>query len=453
MQDNSFTLTLPGTESQHLTIGWLLLALASLVFAGLFTILIVLSRTPFFQEIIPWLDFFHTALVVHVDLTVLVWFLSFAGVLWSFNSNNRCLLCGKIALFFAATGTLIITISPFTGEGNPLMNNYVPVLQNNVFFIGLCIFGLGFILLILRSFIAARPTGDIISKEGALRFALYTALLTALIAVLALGLSYLGINNEPGGEPYYDRLFWGSGHILQFTHTLLMLTVWLWLATVSGATPALPPRIVMLLFAIGMSPALGAAYIYANYDVNSNEHLVSFFSLMKYGGGLAALPVGIAVLFGLIKNWKKVTPGAAIERNALIYSMLLFGTGGIIGYLIIGSNVTIPAHYHGSIVGVTLAYMGITYHLLPKLGFRKVEGRLAQWQPAIYGIGQLMHIIGLAWSGGYGVQRKTAGAEQGLKQFEQVAGMGLMGLGGLISIIGGVIFLVVVYLAIKSEKK
>ena len=55
-------------------------------------------------------------------------------------------------------------------------------------------------------------------------------------------------------------------------------------------------------------------------------------------------------------------------------------------------------------------------------------------------------------SGGYGVQRKTAGAEQGLEQFEQIAGMSLMGFGGLISIIGGVMFLVVVYLAIRPEK-
>ncbi|NOZ37172.1 MAG: cytochrome C oxidase subunit I, partial [Gammaproteobacteria bacterium] len=69
-----------------------------------------------------------------------------------------------------------------------------------------------------------------------------------------------------------------------------------------------------------------------------------------------------------------------------------------------------------------------------------------------YGTGQLMHIIGLAWSGGYGVQRKTAGAEQGLKQFEQIAGMGLMGLGGLISIIGGIIFLVVVYKSLRAGR-
>lgn len=448
MQDNLFSLTLPDGDTRYLTIGWLFLALSSLVLAGLFTLIIVLSRTPFFQEFIPWLDFFHTALVVHVDLTVLVWLLSFAGVLWSINSNSQHLTLGKTALFFASVGTIIITLSPFTGEGNPSMNNYVPVLQNTTFFIGLYSFGLGFSLLILRSFLTSRSTGKLISGEGALHFALYTTLLTSLIAVLSLALSYLGINQISSGEVYFDRLFWGSGHIIQFSHTLLMLTVWLWLANIIGDKPLLPPRAAMLFFAIGMSPTLGVPYIYANYDVNSNEHLTSFFHLMKYGGGLAAFPIGLAVFIGLIKN-RKINLDHAAERNALIYSMLLFGIGGIIGYLIIGSNVTIPAHYHGSIVGVTLAYMGLTYYLLPKLGFRKIKGRLAEWQPAIYGVGQLMHILGLAWSGGYGVSRKTA---EGFERIEQIAGMALMGLGGLISIVGGLIFLIVVFISIKPDK-
>jgi hypothetical protein len=60
-----------------------------------------------------------------------------------------------------------------------------------------------------------------------------------------------------------------------------------------------------------------------------------------------------------------------------------------------------------------------------------------------------MHIIGLAWSGGYNVARKSTGAERG---FEQVAGMGLMGFGGLISIIGGIIFLVLVYRSMTSAR-
>lgn len=45
-----------------------------------------------------------------------------------------------------------------------------------------------------------------------------------------------------------------------------------------------------------------------------------------------------------------------------------------------------------------------------------------------------LSVIGLAWSGGYGVQRKTAGLSQGLDRFGEIAGMGLMGLGGLVGL-------------------
>jgi heme/copper-type cytochrome/quinol oxidase subunit 1 len=112
--------------------------------------------------------------------------------------------------------------------------------------------------------------------------------------------------------------------------------------------------------------------------------------------------------------------------------------------------VRIPAHYHGCIVGVTLALMGLAYHLLPRLGFAAPAGRMAAWQPALYGIGQLMHITGLVWSGGYGVQRKVAGAEQVLRSTGEIAGMGLMGLGGLVAIIGGLLFVVVMLRAMHQ---
>jgi len=104
----------------------------------------------------------------------------------------------------------------------------------------------------------------------------------------------------------------------------------------------------------------------------------------------------------------------------------------------------IPAHYHGCIVGVTLALMGLVYHLLPRLGYGAPQGRLATLQPTLYGAGQMLHIVGLVWSGGYGVQRKVAGAEQVLRGGGEIAGMALMGLGGAIAIIGGLLFVVVV---------
>jgi heme/copper-type cytochrome/quinol oxidase subunit 1 len=139
-------------------------------------------------------------------------------------------------------------------------------------------------------------------------------------------------------------------------------------------------------------------------------------------------------------------------RAALLASMLLFVAGGAIGLSIGGSNVKIPAHYHGCIVGVTLALMGLVYHLLPQLGWRAPQGRLAVAQPWLYGLGQLMHIVGLVWSGGYGVQRKVAGAEQVLRSSGEVMGMGLMGAGGLLAIVGGLLFVVVVARAVRSRR-
>ncbi|MCB1829396.1 MAG: cytochrome C oxidase subunit I, partial [Gammaproteobacteria bacterium] len=248
---DGFDLDIPDAKSQRLTSAWLMLALGSLVVAGLLTILIVMSRTPGVQEIFPWIDFFHTALVVHVDLTVLVWFLSCAGIFWTLNSTGKCSRCGWGALWLAVIGTAVISLSPFLGAGSPLMNNYVPVLQDPIFFVGLGVFGLGFTLLVLRGLLYSKPMGRAVSGAGALRFGLMTGLVIALISVAAVVASYLGIPEIIEGQHYYELLFWGGGHTIQFTHIQLMLVAWLWLATMSGLNVKLSPRIAVLLFALG----------------------------------------------------------------------------------------------------------------------------------------------------------------------------------------------------------
>jgi hypothetical protein len=88
--------------------------------------------------------------------------------------------------------------------------------------------------------------------------------------------------------------------------------------------------------------------------------------------------------------------------------------------------------------------MGMVYRMLPQFGFKAPVSWIAAYQPLIYAAGQLMHISGLVWSGGYGVERKLAGAEQQLHTNAQIWGMGLMGLGGLFAIAGGALFLIVV---------
>ena len=445
---NELILEMPGERIRRLSIGWLLLALGSLVVGGLLTIVIVLSRTPYVQDIFPWVDLFHTALVVHVDLTVLVWFLGMAGVIWSINSHNGCYRCGWAALLLCAAGSAIISLSPFLGSASPLMTNYIPVLNDPLFFSGLAIFGFGILVLVLRGLFFSRPIGMRITGQGALRFGLLSALIAAITSIGALLASWSGIPDSISGEYYFELLFWGGGHTLQFVHIQLMLVCWLWLATVSGIASRLTPSIVMFLFSFGLIPVLMTPLAYIKYDVASAEHQFALTWLMQFGGGLAALPIGLVILFNLVNSLRGPVSSSP-QKSALFSSMILFGVGGIIGFMIQGSNVTVPAHYHGSIVAVTLAYMGVTYHILPLLGFRRPAGRLAILQPWIYASGQLMHVIALAWSGGYGVQRKTAGGAQALDGIEKIAGMGLM---GLVAVVGGVLFLVIVFKAMWPDK-
>ena len=62
---------------------WVLLALASLAIAGIFAILLVLSRAPITEAKLPWpSDFFSKGLVSHVTLSFIVWFLAVFGCFW-----------------------------------------------------------------------------------------------------------------------------------------------------------------------------------------------------------------------------------------------------------------------------------------------------------------------------------------------------------------------------------
>jgi hypothetical protein len=126
--------------------------------------------------------------------------------------------------------------------------------------------------------------------------------------------------------------------------------------------------------------------------------------------------------------------------------------------MIAGTNVKIPAHYHGAIVGISISIMGLYYVycyreniytatysngllqlFLPKSehGNHPINTKIPSISLSLVFIGQVTHITGLALAGGYGVMRKTPG---GIMSLEVKFYMGLMGMGGLIAIIGGLIF-------------
>jgi len=431
------------------TTAWLMLGLVSLVGAGLFSLLLVLARTPAIQEWLPIIDFFRVALVVHVDLSVLIWLLSMAGVLWALSTDRDLPAWDRVSIWLAASGTAVVVISPFIGAADPLMNNYVPVLRHPVFYTGLGLFTAGVLSHLLRSAMTFSGLATHLDGSAALQVGTKLAAVTTAVAIGAFIASLAAIPPSMEGQAYFEFLFWGGGHVLQFTHTLLMMVVWVLLASNSACRFTLTPRLSLAFFLLMALPVLMVPLIYLAHDVVSPGHRLAFTDLMKYGG-LSSLPLGLAVVVSLWKADKPQGEGRYL-RSALLSSIGLFAVGGVIGFMISGLDIVIPAHYHGSTVAVTIAFMGLCYYLLPRLGFGEIPPRLAFWQPIIYSSGQFLHIMGLAWTGGYGVQRKTAGLAQGLEQVSQIAGMGLMGLGGLVSVIGGLLFLVVAYKSIRGR--
>ena len=449
-----YRLNISDDVSKQLARYWLSLGIAALIGAGLLAILLVLSRTPGIQNVFPLRDFFRSALVVHVDLSVLIWFMAFASVMWSLAGGPALAALGRIGFGLAAFGTAVMTVSPFFPDPNPLLNNYIPVLQQPVFFSGLLIVGVGLSLTLIRALVTIRWGTGVNSSVGAsdtplaysssVRFAVS---LSAVAGAISLSGVFFALLISPAleGQAYWEAIFWGGGHALQFQHTLLLVVAWFWLTSELGQAPTIVPRTAQRFYALAALPLLVVPVIYAIAPVGSAWHTAYFARLMEYGHTLM-LPLILIVAPSL---WR-LRGVSAPAKSALIASFLLFATGGILAYMIKGVNVVIPAHYHGSIVGVTLAFMGLSYVLLPRLGFAIADGKMARWQPYVYGGGQLVHILGLAWSGGYGVQRKVAGAEQILTTLPQKIGMGMMGFGGLISIIGGVMFVLVCLIAMRQ---
>lgn len=431
---------------------WLLLGLAALIGSGIFSVLLVVSRTPFLNEFLPAANFFQIALVLHVDLSVLVWFISMAGLLWSLYGTPRLQWLGWLGLWVTAAGTLAMSLAPFVSPGTPIMANYIPVLDSPLFLAGLSVFAFGTGLLVLRGMLAAPRIGFSFQGQGALGFGLNASVAATAVAMLAFFWSWLVLPSAMQDKAYYEILFWGGGHALQFTWTLLMLVSWLWLASACGARLMLTPRVAIFMFILGLLGVFVTPYAYLAHEIASVEHRELLTWAMRLGGGPAILPISLAVIVGMF-GCRLSSPSQKPLRATLLSSMLLFAAGGIIGIFIDGSNVRIPAHYHGSIVGVTLALMGAVYLLLPALGYKAPAGRMANWQPWLYGGGQLMHIMGLMWSGGYGVQRKVAGSDQVLRSTAEVAGMGMMGLGGLIAIIGGLLFVMLVIRSLRQPGK
>ncbi len=432
-----------GRMKQHRRLAeyWLWLGVAAIAAAGLYALVPVIGRTPQFKDLPVAQHFFDVALVVHVDLSVLIWFFSaicMGGALLMERHAIQWPYWGKAGFWTTALATLLMALSPL-GNWEPLKSNYIPVLHNAMFLLSLGLLAAGLtvsLIPVLVTYVQPRYERYLQPAESAFSCAIFT------VFIGLIGYAY-GATVVPAGldlTEHYELSFWLGGHIMQFAFTLLAMAAWLLLLeALGGEMPSRKYANIVYMFAI-----MGAIMSYLHFAYDAGEPVEKKYEqtrIMIEWAGIAPTLMAVWVVWALART-RFIRENRAYA-SALIVSLILFFAGGALGLMISGQNVTIPAHYHGMIVGITQAVMGMAYVMLPRFGYKSVAStRLAFWQPIVYGVGQLMHIGGLAYCGGYGILRKTAGGFEHLAPDIKIA-LGIFGMGGLLAISGGILFVIV----------
>ncbi|MGB4191678.1 MAG: cbb3-type cytochrome c oxidase subunit I [Rickettsiales bacterium] len=441
-------LVLPQEKLQkQVFILWFILAVVALAFSGIYSFLPYALRTPGLSELLDLKKLFSISLMVHVNLGVLVWFLSSSAMLMTIVTKKNFVPSSLIAFLCAMTGTIFIIVSPFIGASEAVKSDYVPILHNLVFIFGISIFISGILLQVILTVFSFKQV-----KENIVNFTIYMSSVIFLIAVVcfiqaAFELRTIVKTRFIDLIEYYELLFWGAGHVLQFNYIQLIIIVWI--IVIGKLCPSIKLcfstwRNLQIINYVLIIPAV---FIYWFYPVDSLQ-LNEFFTFhMRYFGGLLASLIATWSCYCLYTNRKVWI--IKLEFIAFCASIFLILTGGVIGYLITGANVTIPAHYHGVILGITVGLMELFYMLLPQMGFKQVNSKLAMWQIILYSVGQFIHILALAISGGYGVLRKTPGTEFTLKAKMFMAAMGV---GGTIALAGGILFVVLIFTSMRATK-
>ncbi|AOS43320.1 Cytochrome C and Quinol oxidase polypeptide I [Lacunisphaera limnophila] len=421
---------------------WFLLAVGSLVLAGLLSLTLVVGRLPFMGWLFTDPLFFKRALVVHVDLAMVVWFQAGAATFLALALGAAIPRVGKVvagALAFAGViGLLAGAVMP---GAQPVLANYVPVIDHPVFIGGLVCWFAGTGVFFAGALAAPAACPRILPDD-----ALVALRASALANLVALATFIAAWRTTLPGLPaigYYELLAWGGGHVLQVANVAMMLGLWLMLLhRWSGHTVISPAAIRWLLAALvlpqGVLPLLALA------GTSRPAYTETATQLMRW----TIFPVVLIVLgLGLRhvgRHWAQRAAAGNWRLVGLAGSATLTVLGFILGSLIRGSSTLVPGHYHCAIGAVTLALMTAAYDFCaatsagapPAMRWRRV-------QLLCFGCGQAVFGLGFALAGAYGLGRKQYGAEQHVRSVGEYLGLGVMGLGGLVAVAGGLLFLAV----------
>ena len=424
-------------EHARLIRWWITLSVSALALAGAFAFLAVLTRTPAVQ-ILHTAGALRRAIAGHVTFALLVWLLSFGAVLWLRTFPVTTSALSKYGFASATGGVALLLLAIVLGEGEVILTDYVPVVQDPLFFMGLLalVSGIG---LVAGTSVQGRTDRHAPAACGMRSAAAVGALVLAALLVSLMRLrAGSAINTEFG---FFQSLFWIPGHLLQFVNVIAMVSAWYLLLESGFGISLQESRLICHTFRgyVVLAILLFLTTLAADLRTFPSEQRLSMAM-----GVVLTLPTifHIGIILRILFRGQKRSESP--EVAALLFSLTLFMGGILLALVNAGrdSSMWIPAHYHGTLVGgVTMAFMGLTYRILTETGARPWP-KMAQFQPWLYGLGMLLVMAGMNWAGLLGAPRKTFDPALGDAASQWITPMNLMGLGGVVAVIGGAAFVI-----------
>jgi len=474
-------------------------AVAAAVFllvAGVLALGVVMTR---WQEVhlLP-ADQFYLALTAHGINALIFWIIFFEIAILYFASSTllRCRLAAPrwawLAFVLMIVGAIMNNVAVFQGGSSVMMTSYAPMQAAPHFYLGLILFAVGALIAVFVFFGTLVVAKEEKTYEGSVPLVTFGAITAAIIAVFTIAsgaiilvptflwsIGYIGHIDAA----MYRIVWWGLGHSSQQINVAAHVSVWYLIAGILfGARPMSEKvsRFAFLLYILFLQLAC-AHHILVDPGISS-EWKVFNTSYAMYLAVLASMIHGLTVPGsvevaqrgkGLTKGlfeWLRKAPWDNPVFSGFFISLVIFGfIGGITGVvmgteqinLIIHNTIYVPAHFHATVaVGTTLAFMALTYLLIPVL-FRRALFLpvVAKLQPYVFGGGMTVMILFMLGAGTLGVSRRHWDMDftGAMLSFEYPGTayllMAVGAIGGVLGVVGGAMYLIVTVGSLLFGKK
>jgi cytochrome c oxidase subunit 1 len=448
------------------------LGVVFLLIGGIGAVLVALTRWQA-VHLLP-VDWFYRILTLHGINMLIFWILFFEVAILYFVSTTllkvrlASRLTAWIGLIMMLVGAIMTDVTILLGKADVMLSSYLPLLAHPAFYLGIILVAVGTLIAVGNYFATLYIAKKEKTYEGSVPLVVFGATAAAIIAVVTLlhgavvmvptFLYSLHLCAQPDPQ-WYRLIWWGLGHMSQQVNVCAMVAVWYFLAALTtGAKPlneaVCRSAFVLYILFINLASAhhlLVDPGVSAGWKIWNTSYAMYLAVLASMMHGFT-VPASVEVamrgkgyvrgLFGWLTNAPWRNPGF----SAFFLSLLIFGfIGGITGVtlgtqqinIIAHNTLRIPGHFHATVVGgTTLAFMGLTYYVVPLLWRRDyIFKPLCRLQPYLFGIGILLLSFGMSFAGSMGVSRRSWDIDAGGSIYGPTAHLflALVGIGGVMA--------------------